>query len=706
MIELLQAPAPDRIIADGNDTFIKVKSTYGQERYFRVFIKVNGQNLYDQIWSKDENLEVNFNLRHLYYSYFTTEFTPLANSGYFPLNLKKKITIEIKEFITATDQEVDALVLPEFYIIKSHKPQFFEDSPLQILDFEVGDYKVAKGLGLRIPLFVKSTNQLSIFLINPAGQTVYSANYQNIETGVGYVDIAANEIPQNHTSLKVKLLSGQFTKLLDVQYVFNRYFPSKSLYYLNNFGIFCYVHLFGKQSIQHKLKAENYQDENNRKVNYEIEDDKEIEINSGYVFAPQTNLNHAIATSLDIRLYLEGNWEKVISETKKLLVQEDGVFNYEDTISFSKTNRETHDSSNAYLIPPVCEDLEITGYINESLEITLQEFLSIFESDYSATSIRFLNLPVSGILQKNIQENVTISVFFNANNPESINLNFLNFIKYTPNFDQGGEPLEVIPFQIFNGYMWSAPANLILNLVPNPNLEGLPPLITFTNLNPVFNVNEMGWSKLKLFVSVTFFGGGGGTYEWGLPLLTVSGEIVFADDNGDISFLPDDVEDPFIKITDPEIGGTRVVGIKATDNVNGLSSRQSFAIPVNLNAISINGKLVGEEDSGLKKYEITISGGLDGETVNVYHDYYGADQGQFAIIEGYGNSRPDFLSESLRKQTKTLQFNKEGKIIYEVSLTDYNRVGMDELRIKLVSASELLSISSENQYIISHEPTA
>ena len=493
MIELIQAPAPNRIVADGNSTIIKIRSDYGQERYFRVFIYIEDQLLYDLVWSKDDQNLVEYNLRHLYLNYFEKQFTVVFSSALTRLDLMRKVRIEVKEYVTATDVESDSLILPEFYIIKSNKPQYFSDfeanitsaigvyNPgqvaiatdyVRILDFDIGDYKIPVGGGIRIPLFlnIQTNHNLDVSLVNPEGNTVYNQTYElsSGDRGVYQLDIRASDIPQVYSSLRLYINIGTIRRYIQIQYVKNTYYPVKSFYYENNFGIFCLAHLFGKRIIEHDLKAESYIDSENKKVNYEIADSQTLEVNTGYAYFSQTRMHHAIATSLDIRMRVDdawinsntryrslfGNYEKVVSETRKLLVYEDGKYNYEDTLVFTRVNYNNEENFNQYLSVPNLNNMEVSVELGSTVQVSLEDIIDSYPYISEPEKLRFLNIPLNGLLGRNFDANTNEAVAVNT----PIDLETLNYIYF--NSQNANSGVLELSFQMFNGYIWSETAVL------------------------------------------------------------------------------------------------------------------------------------------------------------------------------------------------------------------------------------------------------
>ena len=159
MIDIIQAPAQDRVIADGNDTVLTVRSNFGPTSYiqFEVFVNDASVPFKTSTAAKDAVGKASLKLTRFYDDYFTNSFdTDLATGFKLLSGLKIKVSIKVTEKIIANDIVVSSITLPTFYSIKSALPMGgFTDNVFSLLDTPVREIASPKNGALKFPFFSK-----------------------------------------------------------------------------------------------------------------------------------------------------------------------------------------------------------------------------------------------------------------------------------------------------------------------------------------------------------------------------------------------------------------------------------------------------------------------------------------------------------------------------------------------------------------------
>lgn len=151
-----------------------------------------------------------------------------------------------------------------------------------------------------------------------------------------------------------------------------------------------------KKENNNSLSPLSYAQFDGTEVTYDVEDVKELRLNSGYGYKDITALVHTIATSVDVRIQVEGYWERVKSETKKVQRFVDNQFIYSEALNFSRVNVANFTNENTFALIPEVRDITKEGDENALITITKAEFLAVYVATQSATRLRIRNLPKMG----------------------------------------------------------------------------------------------------------------------------------------------------------------------------------------------------------------------------------------------------------------------------------------------------------------------
>lgn len=688
MIELVQAPDTNRVIADGNDTIIQLRTSTGATHFLRATIYINGVEFLRQSWSKDEDGLVVFNLKHLYYAYFSNHFTPALNTGFHTReNLYKKVKIVANEYLVGGTTVISTLTLPEFYLIKNLKPQVFNDNlTVQFLDLPQLNINVSREGGFVFPLYLKAGELLTISLLNHLGEPVFTDTLENYETQLAqyemnFADFDLQDLPY----IFVRFSTSQDQVQKKIVFIKENIYPAKQVFYLNNCGFFCVAYLLGKKENNHSLSPLSYSQYDGTEVTYDVEDVKELKLSTGYGYKDITSLIHSIATSVDVRMYLEGFWERVKSETKKVQRFVDNQFVYSDVLSFSRVNVANITNENTFAMVPEVEDIEKTGDENATITISKAEFLAVFISNQTATSLRVRTLPENGKLSYQTTAGTFNLSDMAANNPSiipfEIPLDSFIALHFLPNYTLFGNPLDTFKFQMRASVLWSNIGNLIMNVNDLPDAN-LPPNIVVNSIQEVaLDVNGNA-SKL---IEATITDPEGDQLE--ILWEVLGGAPITFDDNS--------VEDPLITITAGAANQTYQIKVTATDIDNGLSSEKIININTSSYEVTISSlgyPETGDSVNGFEKlYDVIIAGGQPLSEVVLKYEMQAVSFDQYAIINLNENSERLITGNGQTLDTLILEANGRKEFQVKVINNQQNSIINLTVNIESVSGDQIIS---------------
>ncbi len=660
MIELVQAPDTNRVIADGNDTIIQLRSTFGATHFLRATIYINNVEFLEQSWSKDEDGLCAFNLKHLYLAYFTNVFNAQLTTGFNPKpNLYKKVKIIAREYAVGGTTIISSLTLPEFYIVKNLKPQVFDDNiTVQFLDLPQENINASRDGGFVFPLYLKAGDLLTVEVLNSLGVTIFSTTMENYTTQVTQYEMKFEDFAvQDLDSIFVRFSTAQHQAQKKIKFIKETIYPAKDIFYLNNCGFYCLAYLLGKKENNHSLSPLSYAQFDGTEVTYNVEDVKELKLSSGYGYQEITNLIHSIATSVDVRMQLEGYWERVKSETKKVQRFVDNQFVYAEALNFSRVNVANFTNENTFAMIPEISDITKTGDENAMITITKSEFLGVYLATQSAVKLRIRELPVNGKLSyENSLGTFNISDMA-ANDPSiipfDIPLDTLIAVMYQPGYTLFGAPLDTVKFQMRASVLWSNIANLLLNINDIPDV----------NLPPNIMVNSI--QKIALD------GSGGGTKLIDATITDPEGDavgILWEVLNGaPIAFDVATIEKPTITISGGTPNLTYQIKVTATDLDNSLVSEKIINVDTASYAVSISSS--GYMPEGYEQlYDVFISGGQPNTEVTLEYTLSAINFSQYAVINLNENS--EFIIMGNTTLLKTVALDINGSRTFQVKLNN------------------------------------
>lgn len=625
MIELVQAPDTNRVIADGNDTLIQVSTRIDPSYFVRATIYINNVEFLEQSWSKDEDGLVSFNLKHLYYSYFENEFSPEMVTGFNEkLDLYKKVKIVLKEFQVGSSTLISTLTLPEFFIIKNLKPQVFDDSKtVAFLDLAQENIKVDSSLGFVFPIYLKGNDLVTVSVLNPLGQTINTWSLQDYTTQITQFEL-------NFEDIVITGLDYVFVKFTTAQHEIQKkliflkpsIFQPKQVFYLNNSGFYCVAYLNGKKEEDNKLSPKSYTQFDSTEITYDVEDTKELQLNSGHGYKEITSLIHAIATSIDVRIKLEDYWERVKSDTKKIRIFAENQFVYSEALNFSRVNVANFTNSNTYAIIPQISNIVKTGDENDVIEILKQEFLNVFIATQSPTRLRIRSLPINGKLSYETTEGIYNLSDMAANTPSimpfTISLDTFIKVLFTPDVSEFGTPLDSIGFNMGSEVLLSNDANLVLNVNDIPDANRPPKILVNT-------IQE-----------IALDGSGNGSKALVCGISDPDGDAISilweALGGAPITFSDNTIQNPTITLNGGAINTTYQIKVTATDTANSLVTTRTINVNTSSYILSISAFAFTQGTVTEIDYKVTLSGGEPTKKVTVSYLLQAANFSQAVVI--------------------------------------------------------------------------
>ena len=401
MIELLQSPDRNRVIADGNDTEIILQANPDPTWFVRVKIYIDGSQeaFLEQGWSKDETGLCEFNIKHLYHSYFMNDFTGSYTTGFHKKDgLFKKVKIVAEEYQVGAVVPMDTLEIPEFYLVKNLKPVLFDDEKeVQFLGIPQENIKVDRTTGFVFPLYLRAANLFTVQVLDELNNEIYSETLQNFPTQITQYELNFEDLDLTGLSfIYVKFITSAASVQKQLTFEDNSLYPPKTIFYLNNYGFYVSACLFGRKEDGNSLSPKSYTQLDGTEVTYDVEDNRELELSSGYGYKSITELIHAIATSIDVRMKLEDYWERVKSETKKVTRLVDNKYIYGDALKFSRINIPSYTNANTYAMVPTITDLTAVCDENQTIDIVKAAFLSVYTAVQPATILQIRQVPAHG----------------------------------------------------------------------------------------------------------------------------------------------------------------------------------------------------------------------------------------------------------------------------------------------------------------------
>lgn len=340
MININKYPAPNRILLDANNTLVSITSSNGLGFYFRAIIYIDNEIFDEQSWSRRDDYTAEKDLKKLYYAYFETIFNTNFSSGLEQqLHLIKKVSITIKEYSIGNNKLIQTHDLPDFYLMYNINPVVFNDAEkVQFLAINPEVLQVPPDGKISIPFMVNAENEsLLVELKDNFGNILDSkviANFAEKRVYQYNLDLSKSNLVSSALYLSLFITVGATTVLKNIRLFKKSKFPIKEIIFLNNFGYWCYAYLDGQLTIEDNFDPKTYEENDGFESVYEINEKQTFTINTGSLLASEKAIIAQLCKALEAKIYLNSEYVKLITATKKITSYKDRDNLYAENLTF------------------------------------------------------------------------------------------------------------------------------------------------------------------------------------------------------------------------------------------------------------------------------------------------------------------------------------------------------------------------------------
>lgn len=365
MIQVLNYPAENRYLLDGNNTQLTVVSTNGTGYYFRAKIYIDDILFDEQGWSRKDDYTATKDLIYLYHAYFKPYFLGSFDTGLFEqTDFKKKVTIVIEERLIDTDAVVDSVTLPNFYLIYNVKSESFNDSDkVYVLGLDPKRFRMKRTGTISIPFYVNADDEtVSVVIKDDIGNILHQESIDNVTGKKIYIyNLNLSEVTLLSAALyitaDVSCGASTIQKLYSIIKLPN--YEVKELVFQNNFGFYIPAYFDGDFEDKRGFSVQTYEQFNNTEKVFAVDEEGTYTINTGNLNIEEKEIVRQIANSLDCYFKNGINYRQVVTGTKKAtynksrenIFAEDLVFTFREGLPFT----------NDLDLPSITPDLVITG---------------------------------------------------------------------------------------------------------------------------------------------------------------------------------------------------------------------------------------------------------------------------------------------------------------------------------------------------------
>lgn len=655
MIEIVSAPAINRTLLDGNSSVITFKSTNGESHYLKAIVFVDDTPFDELNISKTDNYQGSFDFKKLYAAYFKTEFTHSLQTDLVHLPaLRKKINITIAEYEVATNAITHEVQVPTFYIIHNQHPVAFNDlATVAFLDYAPAQLQAIMGVPLRFPLWLRQSdypNNLNITVIDDLGNEHVNITKQVLAHGVYYFNLVLPAtLSYFASSVTVTFTHGATVITKDVVLVKNQPYAPKQIVFKNNFGVYLYAYLFGKNELGKKIDAEVITLTDNTRQRAEVNTATTFKIYSSYLLETERPILTQIAESLDCLLLYYNAFKKALVTTRKLADFEEKNHLNEEVLTFEIEKSLSQDNSFAFVKAPTQAGFEASIDQNQPAFLIADLILSGYTDPEGLPALHFkiTDVGLKGALKVQhggIAKNVVLNQEYN----------FINFdgLIYTPIVGEHGEAYNVIKFKTSNGGIYSNEAAGIINVNEIPDANQ-PPVI---NTDTAVDVTVGDPIVLSAVV----------TDPEGDPV------TVFWEQIGGSGLTIQDEATATPTITGFAAAGNYTVRITARDTVNNLITTRDVVITAIDDVVYGDVYIIALNSPPQQTTFIKIANGKPGEEITVTHNGFFTHSLQdievviASLINGGNNVT---LTDGQPSYAQTFVFDESGEINYTI---DFN----------------------------------
>ena len=260
-------------------------------------------------------------------------------------------------------------------------------------------------------------------------------------------------------------------------------------------------------------------------------------------------------------------------------------------------------------------------------------------------------------------------------------------LKYMPNADSSGIPLDTIDFQLGYGEVFSEMASVAINVSGNPSGENAPGVL-IANKNFLL-IDDSGDGSKQLVATITPAGGDPVSILWTAP------------GGSGITFDDATIADPVVSIAGAAVDDSYTLTLTVTGTVSGLVTEQSVLLTAKTAMPEISAVLnAGESTAAEKVYDVTVSGGIENGTVVIGIDGYFAANNRYAVIDTESSVTPPLATEAYKKFDITKTFDASGTINFKVKLVDVDESGVIELNLTLKTVSAGMIIGDNYEIVL------
>lgn len=341
MITVIKSPALNRVVLDANNTEIIIQSTNGAGFYFRAIIYVNDELFDEQGWSRKDNYTATKDLVKLYNAYFESTISTFIENGLVEqTHLKKKILIVIQERSLSTNEIVDTVNLPVFYLMYNTTPFYFDDNDkISLLGIIAPVILVPSWGKITMPFYIKNTNEiLTVVLKDNFGNVIHSASIDPFIDKKVYLysfDLTPVVLVKDTLYFELTIVCGTSEQSKIYKLIRFPDFPVKEIYFKSNFGYYLPAYFDGELEIQGAFSDETYSQADGTNVTFEINEESTYTINTGSMLQNERVVVNQIASSLEILFKINNQYRKIQSKTKKVLEYKDKKHLYAQDLTFS-----------------------------------------------------------------------------------------------------------------------------------------------------------------------------------------------------------------------------------------------------------------------------------------------------------------------------------------------------------------------------------
>lgn len=365
MIQVLNYPAANRYLLDGNNTQITVTSSNGAGYYFRAKIYIDDVLFDEQGWSRKDDYTAIKDLIYLYHAYFKPYFLGSFDTGLFEqTDFKKKVTIIIEERLIDTDAVVDSVTLPDFYLIYNVKSESFNDSDkVYVLGLDPKRFRMKKTGTISIPFYVNADDDtVSVVIKDDIGNIIHQQSIENVTGKKIYIyNLNLSEVTLLSAALyitaDVSCGASTIQKVYSIIKLPN--YEVKELVFQNNFGFYIPAYFDGDFEDKRGFSVQTYEQFNNTEKVFAVDEEGTYTINTGNLNIEEKEIVRQVANALDCYFKNGTNYRQVVTGTKKSTYDKSRENIFAEDLIF--TFREGLPFTNDLDLPDVTPEIAITN---------------------------------------------------------------------------------------------------------------------------------------------------------------------------------------------------------------------------------------------------------------------------------------------------------------------------------------------------------